>query len=386
MTRREKTPIIELPVKITLSAEGVEWYRRHNKPPKRIRMGDNRAEYGVSLTSFSAAVLQKMINVDYISSVEIARAEFSDKRREVIDLNKLIVYRILYHAFERETYALLLQSPLITRWNRAHPARRIDESTMFNPAQVESLLNSCAPDLPCVSQDIQSVLLAEIRSDPKLNPEEREVLGFLSDRYVVSMRNVLWCVLARSRGEPEYKALVSQLCGVLRRYLDKSRIAEYLSLMVTELLTYMESLYLKEVARRLTPRGRTPGDVLHNQALRAAVLKHLRDQQDFLYLTYFVGSRGPSIGTENRLRILIYNHAHEYRRMKTQLETKARPGEKSLVDYYRRTPPEEVDTELGLYYLSFLHAECARCGVHLDSRVSEIPKSDLTVINLNVQF
>jgi hypothetical protein len=282
----------------------------------------------------------------------------------------------------------MLQSPLITRWNRTHPARRIDESTMFNPAQVDSLLNSCAPDLPQVSADIQSALLAEIRADPKLSPDEKEVLGYLSDRYVVSMRNVLWCVLARSRGEPEYKALVTQLCALLRRFLEKSKIADYLSLMVTELLTYVESLYLREVARRLAPRGRPPGDVLHDPTLRAAVLSHLEEEQDFLYLTYFVGNRGPSIGTENRLRILIYNHAHEYRRMKTQIENKARLNleQKSLVEFYRRTPPEEMDTELGLYYLSFLHAECTRCGVHLDSRVSEVPAGDLTVVNLTLQF
>ncbi|HTO21316.1 MAG TPA: hypothetical protein VMQ10_02475 [Spirochaetia bacterium] len=381
-----KAPIIDLPVKITLTADGVERYRRAQRPLNRIRMGDDRLEYGISLSSFSAEALQKMINVDYISAVEIARTEFSDKRREVIDLNKLIVYRILYHAFERESYALLLKSPLITRWNRTHPKRLINESTLFDSTLVQALLNSCAADLPLVSQDIQSGLLAEIHADPDLSAEEKEVMGYLSDRYVVSMRNVLWCVLARSRGEPGYEQLVSQLVSLLRRYLDKSKIAEYLALMVTELLTYVESLRLKETARRLA-RGKGAGEVLRDPALRATVLQHLQQQEDFLHLTYFVGSRGPSIGTEDRLRILVYNRASEYRRVKTQIESKALlVGEKSLAEFYRRAPSEDLDTELGLYYLSFLHAECARCQVHLDSRVSEVPQSDLTVINLSLRF
>ena len=382
-----KTPIIDLPVKITLTADGVERYRRAQRPLKRIRMGDGRLEYGVSLASFSADALQKMINVDYLSSVEIARTEFSDKRREVIDLNKLIVYRMLYHAFERESYELLLKSPLITRWNRLHPARLINEGTMFDPALVQGLLSSCAPDLPLVSQDIQSGLLAEIHADADLSAEEKEVMGYLSDRYVVSMRNVLWCVLARSRTEPGYDQMVSQLVSLLRRYLDKSKIAEYLALMVTELLTYVESLRLKETARRLSPGGRPSDDVLKDPAFRARVLQHLQEQEDYLFLTYFVGSRGPSIGTEDRLRILVYNRASEYRRVKTQIESKAQlVGDKSLAEFYRRAPEEELGSELGLYYLSFLHAECTRCQVHLDSRVSEIPKSDLTVINLSLRF
>jgi hypothetical protein len=252
---------------------------------------------------------------------------------------------------------------------------------------MQSLLTSCAADLPLVSDDIQNGLLAEIRADASLSPEEKEVLGFLSDRYVVSMRNVLWCVLARSRGDPEYHQLVSQLCSMLRRYLDKSKIAEYLALMVTELLTYVESLHLREVARRLAPAGRPGGDVLRDQSLRSTVLRHLQEQQDYLHLTYFVGSREASIGTDDRLRILVYNRASEYRKMKAQIESKAALlGDKSLVEFYQRAPQGGPDTDLGLYYLSFLHGECARCQVRLESRVSEVPESDLTVINLNLQF
>ena len=41
-----------------------------------------------------------MINIDYIAAVEMARTEFSSKRREIIDLTKLIVFRLLYRTFE----------------------------------------------------------------------------------------------------------------------------------------------------------------------------------------------------------------------------------------------------------------------------------------------
>ena len=232
MARNEKKPIIKLPVKITLTSEGVEWFIRNNKQIKRLRMADNRLEYGISLDEFSAASLQKMMNIEYISTVEIARTEFADKRREIIDLNKLIVYRILYRSFDRETYKLFLDSPLIKRWNRGHPTKIIDENSVFNRTQLESLFNSCAPDLPMVSEDIQSGLLKELQADPRLSEEEREILGFLSDRYVISMRNIMWCVLAKSRGEPEYVVLVAKVVSLLRGYLEKSKIAEYLSLMV----------------------------------------------------------------------------------------------------------------------------------------------------------
>src|SRR5512147_2941223 len=107
MAKSAKKPIIELPVIITLTTDGVEWLRRNNRQPRRVRTADNRLEYGIALRNFSAASLQKMINIDYIAAVEIARTEYSDKRHEIIDLTKLVVYRILHRSFEEETYALL---------------------------------------------------------------------------------------------------------------------------------------------------------------------------------------------------------------------------------------------------------------------------------------
>jgi hypothetical protein len=388
MAKRERKPVIELPVKIMLTSEGVQWFITNRKQLRRQRMADNRLEYGISLPSFSAASLQKMINIDYIAALEIARTEFSDKRREIIDLTKLIVYRILYRAFERETYTLLLASPLIKRWNRSHPSRIIDESSIFNPAQTEGLLKSCAPDLPEVSQDIQSALLAEIDKDRALSPDEKEIQRLLCERYVISMRNITWCLLARSRTQPEYANLVGQVSLLLRGYLSKAKIAEYLSLMVTELLTHAESIHSLETARRLFPSKPLTAEALRSPRMREAVSRAMAEAQDYLYLSYQVRSKVPSIGTENRLKIVLLNRAREYQKVKEQIEKKMGLDmkERSLVEFYRKIPAEDMDTELGLYYLSFLSGECAKCSVHLESRVSEIPSSDLMLITLNLLF
>jgi hypothetical protein len=385
---RKKEPIIDLPLKIMLTSEGVEWFIRNHKQPKRLRMADNRLAYGLALSSFSAESLQTMINIDYIAAVEITRTEFSDKRREVIDLTKLIVYRILYRGFEEESYRMLLASPLIRRWNRAHPSRIIDEKSIFDRAQMDGLLASCSAELPLVTEDIESGLKKEIDADRHLGEEEKEILHHLCDRFVNGMRNITWCVLARSRSAPEYPALITQMCSLLRAYLAKTRISEYLALMITELLTYTEALHAMEIARKLFPKTQPTLQMLRSPKLRGELARFMEDQEDYLSLSYQVSSRTPSIGTQNRLRIVLFNRAREYRKVKEQIENKIGLDikEKSLVEFYRRMPSGEMDTELGLYYLSFLHEECGKCNVHLDSNVSEIAASDLTVITLNLQF
>jgi hypothetical protein len=45
-----------------------------------------------------------------------------------------------------------------------------------------------------------------------------------------------------------------------------------------------------------------------------------------------------------------------------------------------------MDTELGLYYLSCLHEACSEEQIRFESQVSQIPRNDLTVMTLSLQF
>ncbi len=388
MTRTDRNPIIDLPVKVLFTTDGAEWFIRNSKKPRHVRMADQRQGYGVSLKNFSAASLQKMFTIDYISAVEIARTDFSEKGGEIVDLTKLITYRVLYRAFELETYRMFLASPLIQNWNRSHPSKTIDERSAIHNGQLHALVQSCSSELPLVDEDIQKTVLQEIEEDPKLGSEEKQILRHLCERYVLSMRDLMRCVLARSRGQREYHRLVFDIRALLRNYLERSKIAEYLALIIMELITYTETVHSMEIARRLFPRTLPTVEMLRSPTLRNAISRDMNEQRDYLYLTYHVNNEASSLGTENRLKVVLFNGVREYQKMKSQIENKLGLDleEKGLQDLYRRLPKQDTDSELGLYYLSFLESECSRCGVHLDSHVNESLTSDLTVITLSLQF
>jgi hypothetical protein len=59
---------------------------------------------------------------------------------------------------------------------------------------------------------------------------------------------------------------------------------------------------------------------------------------------------------------------------------------KSLFDFYKENPNRRMDTELGLYYLSCLHEACSEEQIRFESQVSQIPRNDLTVMTLSLQF
>lgn len=209
-----KSPVIDLPLKITLTTAGIEWFRRNRRQLKQLRMADSRLEYGIAVTTMPYSALQKMINISYIASVELGRSEFSSKRAEIIDLTKLIVHRILFRKFENETLRMVMESALVKRWNRQNPGRCIDMSTTYSPAQLESLMDGVAQEIPAVSFEIQEPLLRTYAANPALGDEERTLRSYLSDGFVLSVSKLLWCVLARSRGQSEYGILLVELRDV----------------------------------------------------------------------------------------------------------------------------------------------------------------------------
>jgi len=169
--------------------------------------------------------------------------------------------------------------------------------------------------------------------------------------------------------------------------VDKALIAEYLALMVIELTSHTELSHYRQVAARLYDNPKAAGAVASNQRLRAAVQKQMEEEGDLLFLTYQLGGKGTSIGTEHRLRITVANQEREYARVREQLEQKQEGvREKSLADFYRQAPNESVGTELGRYYLSFLQSACEKQNVRIESLVSQPARTDLTVIRLSLQF
>jgi len=345
-------------------------------------MADNRLAYGITVTTVPASSLQKMINIDYIAEVELARSEFSSKSQEIIDLTKLIVHRILFKKFENETFRMLVDSALIKRWNRQNPGRCIDMETTYNQSQLDSLFAGIASEIPAVSLDIQDPLLRKHAS----SEDERRLRAYLSDAFVLSASRLLWCVLAKSRGQPEYESLVEELRGMLEVYIEKAVISEYLALMVVELLGFTEVSHYQQVAGRLLRGRKTMDGVTSDESMRAEVRRHMEAESDLLSLTYQLGSKQASIGMEHRLRVTISNQERRYQRVKEQLEALIGTDAKgrSVLDFSRKIPGQHINGELGFYNLSYLQKECEKQNVRVEISMTQVHRSDLNLINLTL--
>ncbi|MCX7655627.1 MAG: hypothetical protein N2Z76_03775 [Treponemataceae bacterium] len=385
MPSQEKKTVLELPLKVVLTEEGTTVFIKQNKKLARFKLADNVEEYGLLLDKFVPAAIQRMLLIDYISKIEIARAEFVSRRQEIMDLSKLIVYSLLYRQYNNVLFSKLLSSEVIKRWNRMNPSSIIDEKTRFNEAFLTSYLKEREKQVQELKDEILSPIRTAIMKNPNLLPEEKNVQLFLSEKFLNNLRSVIWFILTKFRGVENFDSLIRDIRHTLAEYMEKGRIAEYMALMIIELAVNAENANLRRQANILYRGAVDPNAVLMDQNIRNRVIEELIRNEELVYVSWKIGGTRTSIGTQGKLQVTLYNKEAEYEVIKESIDSKksADLKRKSLFDFYREIPEGGTDTELGLYYLSYLSEACEKVNVKFESVVSQIKASDTTIITLS---
>jgi hypothetical protein len=381
---QERKSIIDLPVKLVLTEEGTSFFIRNGKNLKKFKLADNVEEYGIVLDTFSPASLQRMILVDYISKVEISKSEFMSTRQEIMDLSKLVVYSMLYRQYDAYIFARILASDVIKKWNRLNPANIIDDKTRINDAFLQNVLKEKEKDLLEIKQEILSPMYAYISKNSSLLPEEKNVQLLLSEKFLNNLRPFTWFIVAKFKGSDGYDQLTKDIRTSLAEYMEKSKIAEYVSLMIIELAMNAENSNLKREAKAIFKGAVDMNAVLFDPNIRYQVIESLERKGELVYLSWKMGSRGATLGMQGKLQITLYNKESEYQTVKETFDDRksADLKKKSLQDFYKELPEGEANTELGLYYLSYLSEACEKVNVKFESLVNQMTGSDLTIITL----
>jgi hypothetical protein len=384
MGMQARKRVIDLPVKLVLTEAGTSFFIRRGKNLKKFKLADDVEEYGIVLDTFSPTSLQRMMLVDYISKVEISKSEFMSTRQEIMDLAKLVVYSMLYRQYDAYVFARVLASDVIKKWNRLNPANIIDEKTKINDGFLQNVLKEKEKDVLEIKQEILSPLYAYISKNSSLLPEEKNVQLLLSEKFLNNLRPFTWFIIAKFKGSEGYDQLVKDIRASLAEYMEKSKIAEYVSLMIIELAMNAENSNLKREAKAVFKGAVDMNAVLFDPNIRRQVAESLERKGELVYLSWKIGSRSATVGMQGRLQITLYNKESEYKTIKEVFEAhkSADLKNKSLQAFYKQLPEGEANTELGLYYLSYLSEACEKVNVKFEALVNQMPGTDLTVITL----
>ena len=382
MSAAEKKFVLDLPLKVVLTDDGASHFISNKKKLLRFRLADNAEEYGISMEHFSPMSIQNMILVDYISKIEISMSEFVSRRQEIMDLSKVIVYSILYKQFDRQIFSQMRECDCVRHHHRTNPSQLIDEKTRIPEKQLRNILSFKDNAIQQSRQAILEPVWKSIMSNPDYTPEEKNVYLLMTEKFLNRLNLMNWYIITKFYKTEGFSQIMSILRQSLAQYMDKSKVAEYISVMVMELALNSENSNMRKEARILYQGIDNADTLIYDPDIRKKIVEELARKHEFVSLSWKIGGGSTSIGKQGALNITLYNKEDEFQEVKENIESKlsADLHKRSLIDFYRQMPEGEEGTDLGLYYLSYLDDACKKVNVKFESLVNQFTTSDLTVI------
>ena len=383
----EKKRILDIPIKLVLTQEGSTFFIKQNKKLLRFTLAGNVEEYGISMDSFAPDNLQRLILANYISKIEISQSELVSLRQEIMDLSKLIVFSLLYRQFDLFMFKQILASPVIKKWNRLNPSSIIDEKTQINQQYLSSILKKNEQLIYETKKEILEPLYNFINRED-IPAADKNMKLFTSEKFLNNLRPFTWFIITKFKTAPNFDLILQLLHSSLLEYMDKTRIAEYISLMLMELILSAENMNMRNEAKRLFPNIEDPQEALFDPKIRQLLISELTKKNELVFVSWKLGGgASTSIGTQGKLQISLYNRADSAEAVKANLNDmkKADVKKNSLIDFYRALPEGTDVCSLGMYYISYLIEQCEKVNIHFESNASK-SSADLTVVNLSFMF
>ncbi len=379
---------LNLPLKVVLTEEGASHFISHKIKLLRFRLADNVEEYGISLNPFSPQSLQNMILVNYISKIEISMSEFVSVRQEVMDLSKVVVYSLLYKQFDRQIFADFIQTDAVQKHNRKNPTQLIDERTKMSEGQLRQILASQKTTIQLAKKEILEPIWKSIMENKEYSLEEKNIYLLMTEKFLNRLSLMNWYIITKFYKTEGFSQINIAIRHLLQVYMEKSRVAEYISILVMELALNSENSNMRKEAKRMFAGIDDVDALIYDPEQREKIVAELKRNHEQVFVSWKLGGGSSAIGKQGRLQITLYNKDDEFQEVKENIESKASAdtNKKSLIDFYRELPEGQESTDLGLYYLSYLDDACKKVNVKFESIVNQFSSSDLTVINLIFNF
>lgn len=340
------------------------------------------------LESFPASTLQRMILAGYVSSVEVSRSDFTSKRQELMDVSKLIMYGTLYRHFPDALWKLVATSDLILHYNRSHPKTPFTREHLDRGGAIDaSGQGTAAPALALLEELSVSAADEALKERSSFSEQEKEMARTIGRRYLSHITAPFWLLLSASQ-----RAVADPMLDTLRdlvaSYIGKASISDYLALLLMELGVYAEKKLVGRATKELFHGNLDADAVMRNDEARSRVLAEMERMGFRVTVVWKIMGRTASIGTDNRLEVILYDRGSDSETLKNQIETKKGMDTKnhSLLDYYEKIVSSASGEELGLFYLGYIEEACQKQDIRFESHVSRIEKNDLTIVRLAFHF
>lgn len=380
-----ETNHIELPVKLLFSDSGVDFFIKNKKPMNKFKMPDNSTQYGIALNQYSDSTVKHMIAIGYLSRIEISRSEFTSKRQEVLAMAKSNVFGFFYKRFDEIVFDIIMESDIIKNWNRNNHKSILDRNSNINEKVLRSILEQNKEVVKSVKDTLTFAVHRYLSDNEDLTEEERTKQITFCESYLNGLRSFTWFILSKFKDATTYDLLIMEISKVLVEFMSRNTIAEYLSLMLMELLNSAENRNLKEYIKYQYPTLKYK-DVLEDADARVGLLKEMQEKGEHFSVSFKFDKSETKISHRRKFEVAVFNKETEVMMLKEKVDKQmaSKVRKQTLTDFYRKSGGDGSD--LGMFYLSYLGEECSKVGIKFESQVKEISGSEQSYTTLSLSL
>ena len=388
MSDTSKTAI-KVPIQMAFTDLGFSYFSKNKKFTSKLSLVDSTNERGILLNNFTTDFLHQMISLEFISKIELSLVEFSSSSSDIMQISKTIVYSKLFQQFGAVSLNKLLASECIKKYNRANPRKYFDENTIIDTNTFNTIAVTHAEEKAKIQNQILMHTTATITKNDKYSDEEKKDLTLLAQQLLVKMPAYNWFLLLLFSADPLFPELIETMRKITEEYIERSVMAEYTGLILLELAKNYETTNIKKEATEIYGKSVFDEKMLFDPVVRTKIINELQRKNKLIFLSWTL-QKGKSTAskTENTLKISLYNSNTKFADIKESIDQKKSVDlrKKSLIDFSKENPGEDLVPDLGLYYLTYLDDVCKNLNIKFTSHVNLIEQTGLTVIELNFKF
>jgi hypothetical protein len=380
--------VLRIPLKIAFTEIAVRYFIMNNKKLGKIRMAENTEEHGLKVEGISLQNLKAMLKLGYISRMEVAHPDLLSMRSEIIELTKFLCQNLLFFRFDKELLDYVIKSNTIKLWNRTNPTNQINEGTIQKLPGVVSDAQKTEQEARLIKNFLLEPLFKQIDLSRSIEKEDKAERKELCLRYLENVTHNTWALISFVYSKTREKEFLLTISQMLDAFIKKSPIAEYLSLMLIELIAYIGNLNMLQFVAARYEKNISVSQLLKNPALRMRLIGEMEKEDEQTYLIWGISYNPSTPSVKHKLTVSIFNKGFGYSKVFDELsrKTTANIVELNLHDFLQNSQGEQFNTELGLNYLSYLKEACTDLGLYFVSSIHRLPKQDLALINCVLQF
>lgn len=385
------TPIIDLRTKFTLSDKGIGFFSKRGLPYQNLVREDGAKIQGFIANRYKASDIQREIVRQHISHIDVSDGELIYKRQEILESTRQFIYGILYKKFKPSLESILNQSRLAQAIRKKNQLRNPDVFLRFNPETVNQFAISQAQAIRSLKQAILFEPFAIIENDNKLDKSEKENEKQIARHLLDLVDNNTWFLFNYLDKSSDKTLIYRKVSHTLSDFVRKARIADYLALVLMELVQNAERAHLEHLSFRI-PLFRKTHMNFDRHLRKIDVRKKLREvahfYQDFIHLQYHFRQISDELHQNNShlLVIKLANSGILSEKGQKAIQKKLKAEVSHSITELFEEQSSDLGSGLGLYYLSYLQNACKEEAMKFSSQMSHDPLNSRNEFSLKLQI